>query len=213
MLVGINGFKGAGKDTVGKILIKNHDFKRLAFADLLKLSVAGLFDIPVKWIDDYKDDPHCYVAIGWKGEPEQKFEGQPSKMWTPMVEMTLREFLKRFGTEAHRDVFGDDFWVEQLFRERQGDEWHRGDRYCVTDARFENELEFIQNLNGFNVRVERPGLIADEHRSEQLPAPGLIFDTIDNSGDLENLEKEVDRVFYKIVSNEENFGWRSLGDM
>ena len=26
--------------------------------------------------------------------------------------MTFREFLQRYGTEAHRDVFGKDFWLE-----------------------------------------------------------------------------------------------------
>ena len=213
MLIGINGFKRAGKDTVGKILTENHDFKRLAFADLLKMSVAALFDIPVGWIDRYKDDPTCYVAIGWKGEPEQKFEGQPSKMWTPMVEITLREFLKRYGTESHRDIFGDDFWIEQLFKERQGDKWHRGGRYCVTDARFDNELRFIQAVGGFNVRVERPGLNPDEHRSEQIPSPDLIFTTIDNSGDLEYLSYEVSKTLWKIMQDESVHGWRSLGDM
>ena len=216
MLIGINGFKGAGKDTVAAYLVKNHGFTRLAFADLLKLSVATLFNIPIDWIDTYKDEPNCYVAIGFKNDPAPSFnqiEGQPSKMWSPMTEMTLREFLKRYGTESHRDVFGDDFWIEQLFKERMGSEWHRGSRYCVSDARFENELRFIRDLDGFNVRVMRPGLTADEHRSEQIPSPDLIFTTIDNSGDFHHLEEEVSIALNKIIWDAKELGWRNEGDM
>lgn len=214
MLIGINGFKGSGKDTVASYLVKNHGFTRLAFADLLKLSVAALFDIPVKWLDDYKDDPNCYVAIGWKGEPGEKFEGQPSKMWSPMVELTLRDFLKRYGTESHRDVFGNDFWIDQLFKyERTHSEWHRGDRYCISDARFANELRAIIELGGFNVRVVRPGLKADEHRSEQIPSPDLIFTTIDNSDDFHHLHEQVNSALSKIRYDESQHGWRDVGDM
>src|SRR3954469_23707179 len=109
MIVALTGFKGSGKDTVAAELIKNHGFERRSFADSLKRSAAALFNIlPSEW-EVLKNDDTAYVSIGHKGEPE----GLASHMWSPTRELTVREFLQRYGTESHRDIFGSMFWVDQ----------------------------------------------------------------------------------------------------
>ena len=56
MILGLNGLKGSGKDTVGAHLIKEHGFERRSFADPLKKSVAALLDIPYHEIDKWKNE-------------------------------------------------------------------------------------------------------------------------------------------------------------
>lgn len=205
MLIGVAGFKNAGKDTVGRYLVERYNFERFAFADILKKSVAALFDIPLEDIDKYKNDPQLMVAIGWENEPEKKFEGQPSKMWSPMKSMTFREFLKFYGTESHRDIFGFDFWLDQVLpqpgKNHQGwttqkqfhqKQFHHNKRIVVTDVRFENEAKRIVDLVGYVVRVSRPGVGGEEHRSEIIGFP--VDYELENDGTFVDLFKQVDKM-------------------
>ena len=43
MLIGVVGFAGSGKGTIGDILVGDHQFVRLSFADALKDAVAVIF--------------------------------------------------------------------------------------------------------------------------------------------------------------------------
>lgn len=179
--VGLNGKKGSGKDTVGQILIEEFDYKQASFARLLKVSVASLFGIDVDDIERAKNDPQAQVTFwiptGLDGESPIK------------VTQTLREFLQRYGTEAHRDVFGDDFWVEQATK--QLDIWD-GSRYVFTDARFPNELRTIHSLGGTNVRILRPEVDdGDGHASEAEPPKDLIDRYLHNTGTIDDLKLAV----------------------
>ena len=44
MIIGICGLIGCGKGTVGDILVENHGFTKLSFADKLKDGVATVFN-------------------------------------------------------------------------------------------------------------------------------------------------------------------------
>jgi hypothetical protein len=92
--------------------------------------------------------------------------GAPNAMWSPIVEgQTFRQFLQRYGTESHRDVFGEDFWVDQTL---PTDGYYPGRKIVVTDVRFDNEYNRIKELNGVVVRVYREGIEPgiDPHPSE-----------------------------------------------
>lgn len=54
MLIGLAGFKRAGKDTLGDALVRHHGFAKFAFADALRVEVDVLFGVePCR--DDAKD--------------------------------------------------------------------------------------------------------------------------------------------------------------
>ena len=42
MIIGISGYATAGKDTIGEILVENHGFRRIAFADKLREVLLAL---------------------------------------------------------------------------------------------------------------------------------------------------------------------------
>lgn len=155
MLIGVNGTKGSGKDTIGKYLVENYGFERLSFAQKLKDSAAALFDIdPLEW-EELKDNDLARIEL-WVNNRQHRT-------------VSARYFLQLYGTESHRNIFGDDFWLEALFKNY--DPWD-GKNYVITDARFNNELKAIKERNGFNIRVVRQTetRIIDPHVSEAPPA-------------------------------------------
>jgi hypothetical protein len=197
VLIGINGFMGAGKDTVGDYLVRSHGFEKKSFAGLLKESVSRLFDIPLDLIEQWKNDPQVHVEIS---HDDVTVNG-----YAPMVSLDFRAFLQRYGTESHRDVFGYEFWVEQLFKTLDPD----GD-YVFCDARFQNELLAISHNDGRNIRVVRPGTGASNHASEVEPDPELIDAVIVNDGSIDQLHYNVDRALHTLSLNQVVTG--TLGD-
>jgi hypothetical protein len=189
VLVGLNGLKGSGKDTVGKYLVEEYGFERLSFASKLKESAAALFDIDPKAWEAGKNDPHAIVSIDIVVNHIAQEQIKKS--------ITVREFLQRYGTEAHRTVFGSDFWVDHALK---GVDPNKD--YVFTDARFENELQRIKSLGGYNLQILRPELSnEDSHASEVPPPPHLIDYSIDNDSDFDRLFDQVDE-FVKFLELE-----------
>jgi hypothetical protein len=179
MIIGFHGCKGVGKDTAAKFLIDTYDFTKVAFADPLKDAVAALLDIPRDEVDTWKSDEEAAVILDWS-YGRKEFNG--------------REFLQRFGTEMGRNTFGNNFWVEQwedhLYRHSM-----QADDIVVTDVRFRNEAEKIQELNGLVVRITRPGHQPDGHKSEE-PLPDLLVDAeISNIGTIDDLHVDVHELY------------------
>lgn len=67
-VVAISGWKRSGKDTVAGQLIETEGFKRVAFADPLKDSVAREYGIPREHCDDpkYKEAPILHLPLSPK---------------------------------------------------------------------------------------------------------------------------------------------------
>jgi hypothetical protein len=191
MLVGLTGLKGSGKDTVADYLVKHHGYEKVSFAALLKESVASLFDIQREYIEEWKNDPHVSVAIRIT-----ELDQTPPLSITA-IEMSFREFLQRYGTEAHREVFGQDFWVEQAFMSFP---FTVRDNLVFPDVRFDNEAIAIIVRDGLVFSVERPGSdLEDQHASEQGINPEWIADFLHNDGDFENLYDQIEE---RIIERE-----------
>lgn len=171
LLVGLHGWQGAGKDTVAGILAER-GFERIAFADPMREAL-------------YKLDPH--IAGGWSLRMLVDVSGWDSvKREYPEV----RGLLQRFGTEVGREMWGEDFWVRQGLAQAAGKP-----RVVVTDVRFENEVAAIKQAGGFMFRVVRPGYGPREGHASEGDLSHLCDRTIDNSGDLEHLRREVGLAF------------------
>lgn len=209
MIIGLTGLKGCGKDLVGSYLVKEHSFQRRAFADPVKQSFAAFLGIPLWDIENFKNDPNVFIAVGYKndpqilskyikeaipaGEPVSFDTSQPNHMWSPIVEYTFREGLQRYPTEGHRDlpIFGDDFWVD-LTLPVGG--YYGGRAIVVTDCRFISEAERITDLGGYIVRVERPSLEVSPHRSETEQAEIVPHYKLVNDSSVELLYNEVEKM-------------------
>jgi hypothetical protein len=192
MLLGLNGFKGSGKDTVADYLVANYDFEKVAFATKLKEATAALFDISLEDIDEFKAQGRIQVFDG-------VFEG--IKVYTG------RAILQRIGTEVGRDIFGKDFWLDQVlpnpddYFETACDVFqkYQVENLVVSDVRFPNELKRVKDLRGTTWRIYRDG-VSDGHASEVKPPDKLIDDVVDNTGPIESLYEEIDSLMRKYES-------------
>jgi hypothetical protein len=206
-LIGINGFKGSGKDTVFEQikleLADNGPVRRIAFADKLKCMAM--------------------LALGYEGTAAELIEAANLLKESGVVEsryfptrsivseyLSGREYLQRFGDHA-RQVFGESFWIDQILPEAPGyflpneipNELALSERYpdtdylVVTDVRYPNEAQRVRDLDGLVWEIKRPGVESDGHSSEK-PLPEELVDlTILNDGPIEQLRRRVaDNLFW-----------------
>jgi hypothetical protein len=173
MLIGLTGRAQAGKDTVYERArhLYGDRVQRRSFADLLYRSAATSLGIHESNLRSWKSDPDVTIEVVHREEGALHITD-------------VRSYLQRYGTEAHRDLFGDDFWVDHL------DLSHDPDTIVfVTDVRFDNEAQAIIDAGGCIIQVVGPDTGADTHRSESGVDPDLVLGTIDNSQRGEGLER------------------------
>lgn len=167
MIIGIDGYAGAGKDTVADIFVRE-GFKKVAFADALRESVSHSFclDINIFLDRDLKDEDFskpfvltpqslCEFCeyLGFENKTDEvvlKF--QHTEIRSP------RNLLQFAGTEIGRETLDSSIWLNNYLNKIQG-----LDKVVTPDARFSNERELIKSLEGKVFWIEREGLIQTEN--------------------------------------------------
>lgn len=139
MIIGICGFAGSGKGTVGDYLERTYQFKQVSFAAVLKDITAIMFSWPRDMVEGATAESRA-----WR-EVEDPF-------WTKKLgyKVTPRIILQKMGTEVIRVNLHKNFWLDALERKLDPTE-----DYVITDVRFANEIEMTKRLGGHLVRVMR----------------------------------------------------------
>lgn len=195
-VIGLHGKKGSGKDAAFQQLSARLDMPviRDAFADRLKLSAVRNFLPDVDLAEAYE------ICEGLKtcGGVTLTVEHGPYDVQEFYV--SGREFLQHYGTEAHREVFAYNFWVDAVLPDRTNQvNFGRVDDkpwslLVVTDVRFPNEAEAIHEAGGKVWKITRPELEVgeqDTHASEIPLDPEHIDTEIINDGTLEDLSDKM----------------------
>jgi hypothetical protein len=128
-----------------------------------------------------------------------KYEAKQFFNWNGIKDEDGRQILQRIGTDVVR-AKNPDYWVSFVkeFMEMFEDEW---DYVIIPDCRFPNECEAweIDGWPNITVRIIRNNFVSDL-TPEQLNHPSETaldnyeFDYyIDNSGDVNQLNNEVDK--------------------
>ncbi len=137
MLIGLVGFIGSGKGTVGDIL-EQRGFEKDSFAKPLKDACASIFGWPREYLEGDTE-----VSRKWREKPDDFWSEKFGYKFSPRLALQL------MGTEAGRNVFHPDIWVISLLNRSAGK------NVVVTDVRFQNEIKHIQMNGGYVVRIVR----------------------------------------------------------
>lgn len=210
MIIGINGYAGSGKDTVGIII--------------QYLLTANKGSIPVETVVKNYHEYEWYLEeqSGWEtrkfagklkdiaahllGIDVEKFEEQDFKKtvldpmwWTPCDEgfqpMTVREFLQKLGTDSLRTGLHENVWVNALFADYQTTQDGDYPNWIITDVRFPNEAQAIRYKGGVIIRIERPGVKPINNHPSETGLDNWNFDyKIANVSDIFALKLTVENI-------------------
>jgi len=142
MIIGIVGFLGTGKDTIGNILVEQHGFYKDSFANTLKDICSRLFGWERALLEGDTD-----ISREWRETVDTWWEKRLDiKGFTPRMALQL------IGTNALRSHFNHDIWsltLENRLRKAQDKD------IVICDCRFPNEIQLIKKMNGSMWRVTR----------------------------------------------------------
>lgn len=202
MLIGLCGGIAAGKDTTylraKELYSHDHVVERIGYADKMKESVAALFGISKEFIEAEKRNSDTLVVLS------SPIMGEEGDVYNAELSMTFREFLQRYGTEAHREIFNDLFWVDAALPVSFD---HSDKIVFVTDARFESELQRIVDLGGLNIYIDNDNAGSSresQHSSENSIDMSLVSYTIDNrirDDGFNNLDSQLARIVDEIIDS------------
>ena len=172
-LIGLIGKKRSGKDSFAAVLVGEHAYERVAFADPLRDAALRL-------------DPYVDAVVLDNGELQEyrlsevieTLGWERAKDEVPEV----RRILQAFGTDAIRTI-DDGFWV------RAGVDaiLAASGAVVVTDVRFPNEADAIRQRGGLLVRIDRPGFDGDGHATETALDDYVPDIVVTNDGTLDQL--------------------------
>lgn len=168
MLVGIGGYAQSGKDTAAQTLVSD-GFNRVGFADPMREMLAAL-------------NPIVLGPLRYRDLLEE-FGYEESKRMFP----EFRRLLQCLGTEAGRQVLGQNIWVDTALGSMIA-----GEDYVVSDVRFPNEVAGIRDSGGLTLWVSRPGVgPLNDHASETSVSVDDFDVEIKNDGTPADLEAAV----------------------
>lgn len=172
LIIAVSGKLGSGKDYIAEhvlLPLLHGTVSKMAFADHIKVSVAS-------------QDKDVNLR--------QCLEGNKSA--------SLRRKLQIAGTEKGRDLYGPNVWVTtlenwiRLRRIRDG----TPDIVIVTDCRFPNEAEWIENNNGLLIRISSPAR-TEKALIQEANGSDSVYNSIKNHAS----ETSLDEYPFKYVVN------------
>lgn len=218
MIIGISGKIGSGKDTIGEIIqglsITNggREFEIKKFAGKLKTIASLLTGISIY---DFENQDFKKTLLGeeWGTVRPNPMNAIPPFENVQFNElMSVREFLQKLGTEAMRNGLHQNVWVNALFADYRRPKMSEPNpsNWIITDVRFPNELEAINDVNGLTIRITSPfirfsdgsyrakskmmGDYDNEHPSETaLDTFGFDYEII-NDGSIDDLIAKVRQI-------------------
>lgn len=182
--IALGGHRGSGKDAVADHLVDQHGFTKIGMSDLLlqaTLAANPLIRVTIREALRLRIRPgHIRAAVLVERVGYVKAK----------TVRDFREFMQHFGTEAGRDIHGQDVWVN-LIAKRIDALRAEGHDVVLTGVRFPNELT-MADVRGRTWWVSRPGYGGDNHPSERSVNAANFQRIVDNDRRLSDLYWVVD---------------------
>jgi hypothetical protein len=208
LIIGFTGEAQAGKDTAASLLTGKFGFRRIAFADTMREMLYRLNPIVVleqsrviRWVLEDRLDyrkTEGRQAVGYDSDENVGFIRLADLIdaagWDTAKEAPeVRQLMQRMGTEAGRDLFGENFWVDFTFKKIKAEDH----AVAFTDVRFDNEAEEIVANGGHVIKIvsdRTTKLDTPKHSSENGISPHLIDFVVENNGTIEELHAQIAKI-------------------
>lgn len=175
-----------GKDQAAKFLLT-----------ILRLARPGLKIAKTSFAYKLKDV--CHQIYSWAGMKSPEFyesNGEEKEKVLKPIGKSPRQIWIEFGTPAVREIVYDRTWVDYTLKS------NKADVLIITDLRFPNEMNAVQNLDGVCIRIDR----ASAPRSDDVADSALsrvpihMWDRIiPNNESLDVLYKQMKQLAGEIV--------------
>jgi len=185
--IGIIGRARVGKDTAGKWLVDQRGYRRVAFADALKLAawkidpiirVSG-FDVPRRWSD----------SIAGERNYERAKDEVPE----------VRRFLQSFGATIRE--LDPDFWL-RIALKRVQEANDAGVPVVVTDVRYPNEADSLKRAGFHLIHIARADVPQLDHESEGALGPEDAHFMVHNDNGIPELHEQLEVIWEDIAAIE-----------
>jgi hypothetical protein len=223
MIIGINGYSGSGKDTVGTII----QYLNCNNPQTSIEKICADYSEYEYWLDEQsgweirkfagklKDIASHLTGLDVEDFEDQEFKktNLGTEWWTTCDEglqpMTVRDFLQKLGTDALRTGLHENVWVNALMVDYKREKLCDCEKECrcifnlpnwiITDVRFPNEAKAIKDKGGIIIRVDRPGVKPINNHLSEIGLDGWKFDyRIANVSDIFALKQTVEQILKHI---------------
>ncbi len=167
----MTGKAQSGKDSAAAFIIdklaeKNKTVKCYSFAESLKDICHNIFGLSETQCWGSNKEKDTLTNFKWSDLPINKerlsvLMIRDKKYKSTEDFMTAREVMQVWGTDVFR-FFDKDCWVRSVYNKIKYDNL---DYAIITDARFENEINFFKNYDHVTIRFLR-NVLGHSHESE-----------------------------------------------
>ena len=183
-LIGIGGKMGAGKTLCASMLVKDHGYKEIAFADVLKRICKELFIL---------DDRQLYGTLLDKQTVDPRW-GCSSRHILQVVgtDLLRNRLCDKIPNIGHNIFCMHFYYLYQTIIAEDKDA-----KIVISDVRFINEIDMIHSLGGTTWYIERDTVcnkidnVATQqsalHESENSVIPDQFMSVLTNNGSIECL--------------------------
>ena len=134
----LSGYLKSGKDLVGEYLVEKYNYKRLAFADSLKHEVSSLYKIPLEDTFTQHGKAKKITLLKKCGD------------YVDESKQTIRQILIDHG--MFRRSQDPNYWIHKV---KQDINTSNHDKFVITDCRFPNEFNVLNNDTHLKIKVWR----------------------------------------------------------
>lgn len=211
MIIGINGQKRSGKDTVAEAIRARHGGQTYIykFADPIKeglmigLSEYGYTYANIDGQDNFDRETPTFtldesielvLLCCDYANVDANYDFVYYTLLSHVGLFSIRDLLQMTGTDVARAI-DDSHWIKYARNKYKELVFNNADvQFIITDVRFENELQLVHELGGTMIQVNRQGALASNHISdtELGHIPSAV--QINNNGSLEELYKQIETI-------------------
>lgn len=196
ILISFSGKKGCGKSLLASICKEQFGYKRISFANNLKLLTCKCLNITLDELNIHKDDVIKPIKIN-----NYNVIYQQTGIHLDIIKEKLsnkyfnsyREILQFIGTDLIRDY--NKYW--HIDKIKQLIENNHDTKFVIDDSRFINEIDLIKHFKGVTFYIINKDNNIDPHISENEITKNMCDFTLTN-----NFNDEFTKNFITLMTNE-----------